>query len=186
MPASVSLLPLFTTSYINTGAWCWIDQTDVGTVWRFLLFYVPLWTCIAFNAYTYYIVIRSMNELFKTQNTEVPKKYRSLIQRLKLYPLILVGCWLFATINRFQNAVAPDSPQYWLFVMQVLGSHTQGFFNSIAYGMNPNVREAWIEVLEEYPRLECVVRALKTKEVSGAKELQDSEDDNALVEENKL
>jgi hypothetical protein len=40
---------------------------------------------VAFNGYTYYVVIQSMKNMFETQGTEVPAKYRALINRLKLY-----------------------------------------------------------------------------------------------------
>jgi len=56
VPLLCAFLPLFTNSYTNTGAWCWIStQQAVGQVWRWLLFYGPLWSCIAFNAYAYYL-----------------------------------------------------------------------------------------------------------------------------------
>lgn len=42
------LLPFTTDSYGTTGSWCWIESTDdaevdVGTMWRYLVLYVPLW-----------------------------------------------------------------------------------------------------------------------------------------------
>jgi hypothetical protein len=39
-------------AYGESGAWCWINADpplDVGTVWRFLTFYVPLWCCMIYN-----------------------------------------------------------------------------------------------------------------------------------------
>lgn len=44
-----ALLPFTTGSYGSTGSWCWIEQTDprsgfdVGTMWRYLVLYCPLW-----------------------------------------------------------------------------------------------------------------------------------------------
>lgn len=42
------LLPLTTNSYGSTGSWCWIKadrraDVDVGTMWRYLVLYCPLW-----------------------------------------------------------------------------------------------------------------------------------------------
>lgn len=43
------LLPFTTGSYGSTGSWCWIEQSDpraafdVGTMWRYLVLYCPLW-----------------------------------------------------------------------------------------------------------------------------------------------
>ncbi|GMI24310.1 hypothetical protein TeGR_g15136 [Tetraparma gracilis] len=168
LPALTCILPLSTKSFVNTGAWCWIDgETTIGQVWRFLLFYLPLWGGVAFNGYTYYVVIQSMKNMFETQGTEVPAKYRALINRLKLYPLILCFCWFWATVNRFQNAVAPDHPQFWLFLLQVTFSHMNGLLNAIAYGLNPSVRDAWVDKLDEYPKLSRLARLLEHKDGSG-------------------
>ena len=44
VPFLLALFPLTTTSYDNTGAWCWITADDVaGQLWRWLIFYGPLW-----------------------------------------------------------------------------------------------------------------------------------------------
>ena len=44
-----TLLPLFTNSYGPAGGWCWIKGTTTSDkVWRFLLFYIPLWSAISF------------------------------------------------------------------------------------------------------------------------------------------
>ena len=90
IPLFVAFLPLSTSSYDNTGAWCWITASTVaGQLWRWLLFYGPLWTAIAFNAYSYYI---SRKELKSAFANGMPAKYKSLVRRLQFYPLILVVC----------------------------------------------------------------------------------------------
>lgn len=43
-----TLLPFTTDSYGSTGSWCWIEtnptsDVDVGTMWRYLVLYCPLW-----------------------------------------------------------------------------------------------------------------------------------------------
>ena len=56
VPLLFALLPLTTQSYTNTGAWCWVDAGSVaGQLWRWLIFYGPLWGAIGFNGYSYYI-----------------------------------------------------------------------------------------------------------------------------------
>jgi len=63
-----------------------------------------------------------------------------IMQRLCLYPVILIGCWTFGTINRLQNSFEPDNPNLGLFVMHMITSNLNGFFNSIVYGNNTTFR----------------------------------------------
>lgn len=153
IPALFALLPLLTSSYGNTAAWCWIfvdpSSPAIGQVWRLLLFYLPLWAAVVFNGYTYYISNRAMRGLFQSSSeSEIPKRYRNLMKRLNAYPLILAGCWFFATINRIQNAFAPNNPVFVLYMLQVVGRSLQGTLNAIAYGLNENVREEWATWLQ--------------------------------------
>jgi len=103
LPFFLSFMPLTTDDYGTTGAWCWIksdEPNDSGFWWRIFIFYIPLWASIVFNAYSYYLVRKAMTTIFKVQtningeiNNEIPEKYKTLMKRLRLYPLILVGCW---------------------------------------------------------------------------------------------
>ena len=74
IPLVGTLLPLFTSSYGNTGAWCWIttpedaaadqvkgvDWLDKGTMWLVLVFYLPLWLAIIYNSFVYVVVTNSL------------------------------------------------------------------------------------------------------------------------------
>ena len=71
----------------------------------------------------------------------MPPKYASLIRRLQFYPLILVICWFWGTVNRLQNAFSPDNAVYWLYFMQGTFRSLQGLLNAVAYGAQPQVRE---------------------------------------------
>ncbi len=60
----LTLLPLTTDSYGDTGAWCWILSEDGADVaWRFIQFYIPLWLCIGYSTYVYVAVTRKMRQL---------------------------------------------------------------------------------------------------------------------------
>jgi len=181
VPLLCAFLPLFTNSYTNTGAWCWIStQQAVGQVWRWLLFYGPLWSCIAFNAYAYYLTEKKMKSMFETQDAEMPDKYKALIKRLKLYPLILVVCWFWATINRLQNAFNPNNEVFWLYVLQVLFRSLQGLLNCVAYGLQPNVRRCWVEWLSNRPRTGWIVKKLRVDEAPGSTGKEEDEDVEAV------
>lgn len=65
----------------------------------------------------------------------------SITRRLCLYPVIMIGCWVFGTINRLHNSFDPQNPNFGLFVMHTLTSNLNGFFNAIVYGWNGPFRE---------------------------------------------
>ena len=76
---------------------------------------------------------------------------------LLLYPLNLLVCWIWGTMNRFQNWYHPGHPSYTLFVLQVLFGNLQGFFHFIAYLFSSNVRvivmRRWTKFVEWYSSL---------------------------------
>jgi len=89
-----AILPLTTSSYGSAGGWCWITSTgnnvfNKGNLWRFCLFYFPLWFVIFFNFVSYVWVIRSVRRLMTTQPVESHHKYDKMMRRLKCYPVIL-------------------------------------------------------------------------------------------------
>jgi hypothetical protein len=74
VPLLFALLPFTATvdgseAYANAGAWCFISTNNVrtpklegsfnvGTLWRFLCFYCPLWFCMVYNLVAYGRIIR--------------------------------------------------------------------------------------------------------------------------------
>ena len=165
IPLLCAFIPLATSSYVNTGAWCWIsNEQTIGQVLRWLLFYGPLWGCISFNAYISFITTKKMRDMFSTREKDMPDKYKALIKRLSLYPLILVVCWLWATVNRFQNAVSPGNEIFWMYLLMTLFRSLQGLLNCIAYGLQPGVRRCWIEWLSNRPRTGWIVDSLRPQD----------------------
>jgi len=156
LPLICMFLPLLTSSYGDTGAWCWIQTPDEnkdasmaetllnkGTIWRLFLFYLPLWIAIAFNSVVYIVVTNTLARVARTQASETRPKYLKMIRRLRMYPLILVFCWAGATINRFQNVIYPNQPVYELYIFQVSTRSLQGVLNAIVYGLNNHVMGEW-------------------------------------------
>jgi len=121
-----------------------------------------------------------MKSMFETQDAEMPDKYKALIKRLKLYPLILVVCWFWATINRLQNAFNPNNEVFWLYVLQVLFRSLQGLLNCVAYGLQPNVRRCWVEWLSNRPRTGWIVKKLRVDEAPGSTGKEEDEDVEAV------
>jgi len=59
-----ALLPLTTSSYGPSGGWCWISMDNpVDIMWRYLLFYVPLWIAIIYMIVIYCKVYKRLREI---------------------------------------------------------------------------------------------------------------------------
>lgn len=144
VPLVLATIPFMTSSYENTGGWCWISGRGAGgTVQRMLLFYVPIWVAVGFNCYVYYKVIRIIRLVTRNQVGAADLgKVLSMINRLKLYPLILIVCWIMPTVNRFQNLADPGNPVVWLACTAVGLSSLQGMWNALVYGFTPGVKAA--------------------------------------------
>jgi len=141
-----------------------------------LLFYVPLWLAVGYNSISMWqvtsVITRAMRLVVETdggndvdaaedapdatmdddESASSAMRLRNLKQmrRIGLFPLILVGCWMFATINRIYE-MFDGSPVYGLYALQVLSSSLSGLLNALVYGMMPSVRGAWSRVLEKWP-----------------------------------
>ncbi|XP_038720372.1 G-protein coupled receptor 1 isoform X2 [Tripterygium wilfordii] len=118
------------------GAWCWTQSGRTGKAVHFITFYIPLWGAILYNGFTYFQVIRMLNNATRALN------------RWGYYPLILIGSWAFGTINRIHDFIEPGHKIFWLSVLDVGTAALMGLFNSIAYGLNSSVRRAIFERLE--------------------------------------
>merc|ERR1712166_631793 len=53
----MTILPFIGDTYGDSGAWCWINNSDAGKVWRFLAFYVPVWLVMVAIGYMYYFIV---------------------------------------------------------------------------------------------------------------------------------
>jgi len=131
-PFFMTILPIFSGDYGPAGSWCWIKNSNRSLAWRFFEFYIPLWIAIIFNSYSYYKVIKFIQQEMHDNLDD------RLTRRFMLYPLILVICWLPATINRINTLFFKAS--MFLNILHRLFGSLQGILNAIIYGMNSNVR----------------------------------------------
>ena len=140
-----ALLPLSTSSYGASGAWCWIRPRPrlPSAAWRFSIFYAPVWIAIAYNGAVYANCAWVLERLRSVADDAAGEKLRGTIHRLARYPLILVACWSCATINRLQQIFAPDRPVFGLYVATVVTRSMLGFLNALAFGATANVRHEW-------------------------------------------
>jgi len=137
IPAVLTLIP-WSLGYIGDDGdsdHCWIIF-DARHRWkgfwlRMILFYVPLWLVVAFNAYVYFKLIKFL----KTINAKVNRR------RISLYPLILVICWFFPSLHVLSNAFGRDNE--FMNALHNLSESMQGILNAIIYGMNTDVNRQW-------------------------------------------
>mmetsp|Transcript_2240 Transcript_2240/g.5204 ORF Transcript_2240/g.5204 Transcript_2240/m.5204 type:complete len:324 (-) Transcript_2240:105-1076(-) len=177
----LTLVPAW--KYGTTGAWCWISGDDnVGKVLRFVCYYIPLWFAIGYNGFAYISVIRYLKRLQRLaesmrNSTNQPQFEMKSVAKLGWYPLILVFCYLWGTINRIQNWVRPDNPIFWFFVIHTITKSLTGFLNSIAYGLNQSVRSAWWEAMPEsiQRKLQKPSRFYKFEMEMGSADIEDEE-----------
>eukprot|EP00245_Coleochaete_scutata_P003058 TRINITY_DN1436_c0_g2_i1.p1 TRINITY_DN1436_c0_g2~~TRINITY_DN1436_c0_g2_i1.p1 ORF type:complete len:317 (+),score=43.52 TRINITY_DN1436_c0_g2_i1:235-1185(+) len=145
----MTVIPMLANDYGPAGAWCWVqNETLSGKLLRFVTFYLPLWAAIIFNGSIYFQVIRMLN--FTVRMAAGMSDRSKLNESVKIdprtmtkwgyYPVILIACWAFGTINRIQAFVEPSQPVFWLYCLHIATGSLMGLVNAVAYGLNASVR----------------------------------------------
>jgi len=76
------------------------------------------------------------------EDNQPPKSGGGTLQRIKFYPFVLFGCYLFATIRRFAEWADEDHlAPFGIAACQVFTSALLGTCNAILYGFTPVVRK---------------------------------------------
>ncbi|XP_069617713.1 cyclic AMP receptor 3-like isoform X3 [Ranitomeya imitator] len=106
VPFILSCLPLFGDLYGPAGAWCWI--TDEHVAWRFVIWYIPLFTLIFLMMLCYLrIIYVAKQRVITWSGTYDPGRERSKIimaeeiKPLKWYPCVYLAVSLFPLLNRW-------------------------------------------------------------------------------------
>eukprot|EP01128_Nolandella_sp_AFSM9_P005890 TRINITY_DN293_c0_g1_i1.p2 TRINITY_DN293_c0_g1~~TRINITY_DN293_c0_g1_i1.p2 ORF type:complete len:341 (+),score=49.81 TRINITY_DN293_c0_g1_i1:58-1080(+) len=132
-----TILPLSTDAYGPTGVWCWIRSDERGQVWRWIVFYLPLYGVIMGTIFLYSLVIR-------TVRTRVQSKAESIIPRLNFYPLvllILLVLYVFPTIVRINDGSTGDwTDSFFLWILHALTAPLLGVTSAFIYGVDRPVR----------------------------------------------
>jgi len=131
-------LPFTTGNYGLAGTWCWITEDKTGDIWRFVVFYIPLWLSMLTVFILYILIIREVRRIYgeSGKGSEEAKIVRMLV----FYPLIFLICWTFPTINRIYQTATDGNELYWLFILHAMSAPSQGFLTSMAYGFTPEMR----------------------------------------------
>ncbi|KAM7279141.1 hypothetical protein ACFE04_006275 [Oxalis oulophora] len=151
----MTVMRSISNNHSHLGALCYTQTGRTGKAVHFITFYMPLWGAILYNGYTYFQVIRMLNNATRMAvgMTDRPFDLRPDIKALNrwgYYPLILIGSWAFGTINRIHDFIEPGHKIFWLTFLDLGTAALMGLFNSIAYGLNTSVRRAI------YERMDCL------------------------------
>eukprot|EP00457_Paulinella_chromatophora_P011948 gb/GEZN01012117.1/.p1 GENE.gb/GEZN01012117.1/~~gb/GEZN01012117.1/.p1 ORF type:complete len:313 (+),score=19.80 gb/GEZN01012117.1/:28-966(+) len=134
-----TLLPLATGSYGDAQGWCWVtDNRNVDITIRFLCFYAWVWMAFLYSLFVFYKVYLKMQE--DEREGESASERNRVVKRLKYYPLALVICWFWGSVNRVYQLFGP--PLLWLTGLHVWFASLLGAVNAAIYGFNPAVRSA--------------------------------------------
>ena len=140
MPLIAAILPFTTSSYGNAKGWCWIPDEGTHIVWIIITLYGPLWVIIAFNIYAYFSVIQKIKAQLNMFSGK-EESSRQLVKKLKFYPIILVVCFLVATIDRIYNFIHFGEPNYILTIIAGFFICLTGILNAIVYGLTYAVQQ---------------------------------------------
>jgi len=121
-------------------SWCWIKSDR--NLEKFVLYFLPFGVVWIFNLIIYVMVSRTINKVVKSQELR-----GRAFTRMRLYLLVYMFCIGIGAVNRIQNFISPKNPIFWLNVCDAAVSPLQGFLNSVVYGMNKQIRKAWIHGL---------------------------------------
>jgi hypothetical protein len=134
------IVPNFTKAYGTASVWCWINkQAKFGNVFRIITFFVPFYIAFLIIIISYIWISHIATRAYENMRDEEKERSQRQIARLRIYPIIFVILYIPATINRVYNWASQDDI-FFLYLLQVLTAPAVGFVNSIAYGMDLEIR----------------------------------------------
>ncbi|OMJ87985.1 hypothetical protein SteCoe_10138 [Stentor coeruleus] len=152
LPIFIAALPQMTNSYGEDNGWCWIKQEYYRFLWRIGGFYAIMVIVLFFNAICYYKIIREIRyeiELLTDSDHEISDKQK-LFSRFRMYPLVIVICYLPLLCKRIYEIFNDDSI-YWLTIFSVITTSAIGILNAIVYGLTDSVKEILLDTLRKLP-----------------------------------
>jgi len=76
---------------------------------------------------------------------KLERQQNNTLQRMKFYPMILIFCYLFATIRRVLDWATEDqTPFYWA-MLHTFFAAIPGLLNAVVYGLTKDVKRKNIE-----------------------------------------
>jgi hypothetical protein len=144
IPLLTFLVLIDIKEYQISLGWCWIKQTEkvnedyyLQIVFRMICYYIPLMIVLVYIFVQHFRVIAQIkrSNIFKK---ETRKLGQAMIMKLKLYPLVMVGCLFPVILIRLISLKI--TPPWYLTLLGGIGIGLNGFFNSIIYGLTQEVK----------------------------------------------
>jgi hypothetical protein len=130
--------PFITHSYGQAGVWCWLNTKNLNNysawVWS-LTIYIFHWCNIIFNIFAVYKTIRYFNiRAFEVKEDDKQQAnfLKNFCIMLKFFPIILIICWVPATINRIY-LFASKRENAFLYGFHAFFTSLIGFLDAIVY-----------------------------------------------------
>merc|ERR1712113_577718 len=121
--------------YGQSGGHCWIiGESDAHMAMRMCMFYVPLWLSIIYIIVVYCILRKHHGQ------------HNGTWQRMKYLPMMLIICYLFASIRRIWEFFFDESLCS-LQALQAIFSTLPGFFDGIIFGLTSEVQKKLIDTI---------------------------------------
>lgn len=100
-----------------------------------------------------------------------------MFDRIKYYPLVLIGCYLFGVVRRLINTIDEDYEiPYWVAFIHVFFSSLYGLMNALLYGLTPRVKKEWKKQIREWRETVFGVNIMKGG-TTGSEDV-DTDDEN--------
>ncbi|XP_032230476.1 G-protein coupled receptor 1 [Nematostella vectensis] len=143
IPLVCSLLPFVGDHYGPAGAWCWIaDNSEDVSLWRFMIWYVPLFICILamFATYAYIFIsyrkqAKSWGGTYSAEDERNKAMMKEHVRPLMAYPCIYLATSIFPLIHRIYNA-STSTPSFPLLLLHVISTPLIGALNAVFFGID--------------------------------------------------
>lgn len=131
----MALIPWTLEIYEPAGAWCWIGvpkppRALEKLILRILLFYLEVWIVMIWNAFV------SVKLYFKLKN-HFSKEYKSIVNKLILYPFIFFICYCPMSISRTLYGL---NLPLWFEIFSECMLMIEGVLNMVVYGLTDEVK----------------------------------------------
>lgn len=145
LSALAAALPATTDSYGAVGAWCWIDDSQAGLIWRLATNHCPAFTAMLIIVVLYWRVHLEITRILSVDGAKSERLLRVAL-KLKYFPLVFFISWTPMIIFRVLNFTNPRSVNRFDILLSLTClrvSFLQPLGNIIVYCWNETVINAW-------------------------------------------
>ena len=150
IPVTINWIPFANQAYGRSGPWCWITsncgQNIYGTIYQYVLWYVPLYTVVLGIMVIYVIVYMSIRKQkqgyrgnYDPNRKEKLEQMTKEVVSLAYYPIIFLLLQVFPTANRVAEAFEYKHLEP-LWFLHAFFSPLQGGLMCIVYALDPETR----------------------------------------------